>query len=183
LRVIAGTARGTKLKTSQGLSVRPTADQVKEALFNIVSSRISDSLFLDLYAGSGAVGIEALSRGACCCIFIDHKRENIELIRQNLIKTRLGEKARLICADAGRTIDNLVAEKIEADLVFIDPPYNVANLELIVKQIIGSQLVSASGLIVVEHVYKNNSWAEPFNQRRIKKYGNTGLTFITPPAG
>jgi len=181
LRVIAGSARGTKLKAPKGLSVRPTADRVKEALFNIIGARVIDCLFIDLFAGSGAVGIEALSRGAAGAVFVDHNRGNITLIRDNLEKTRLSERARLLLSDAGRAIDRLGAEKLKADLIFIDPPYDLTNVELLVSRVIAKDLINPSGLVVVEHSAKNLIWAESFPGYRQKKYGDTGLTFITPP--
>jgi 16S rRNA (guanine966-N2)-methyltransferase len=181
MRVIAGSAKGTKLKTLKGLSVRPTADRVKEALFNIIGTSVIDSVFVDLFAGSGAVGIEALSRGAASTIFIDHSRINIELIKDNLEKTRLTERAQLLCSDAGRAIDSLAAENNKADLIFIDPPYDLANVELIVSQIITKALINPSGLVIVEHSAKNARWVDSFSDCRRKKYGNTSLTFITPP--
>jgi len=181
LRVIAGSARGTKLKAPKGLSVRPTADRVKEALFNIISARIVDCLFIDLFAGSGAVGIEALSRGAASAVFVDHNRGNIVLIRDNLEKTRLSERARLLLSDSGRAIDRLGAEKLKADLIFIDPPYDLTNVELLVSRVIAKDLINPTGLVVVEHTAKNLIWAESFPGYRQKKYGDTGLTFITPP--
>jgi len=180
LRVIAGSARGTKLKAPKGLSVRPTADRVKEALFNIINARVIDCVFIDLFAGSGAVGIEALSRGAKNAVFVDHNRVNIALIKDNLEKTRLAERARLLCSDAGKAIDSLAAENFKADLFFIDPPYDLANVELLVSRIFAKDLVSPTGLVVVEHSAKNLIWAESFPGYRQKKYGDTSLTFITP---
>jgi 16S rRNA (guanine966-N2)-methyltransferase len=182
LRVIAGSARGTKLKAPKGLSVRPTADRVKEALFNIIGARVIDCLFIDLFAGSGAVGIEALSRGAANAVFVDHNRGNIALIRGNLEKTRLSERARLLLSDAGKAIDSLAAENIKADLIFIDPPYDLANVELLVSRIFAKGLLKPSGLLVVEHSAKNLGWAESFPGYRQKRYGDTSLTFISLPA-
>ena len=181
MRVISGSARGTKLKAPKGLSVRPTADRVKEALFNIISARVVNCLFIDLFAGSGAVGIEALSRGAASAVFVDHNRGNIALIKDNLEKTRLSESSRLLCSDAGRAIDGLAAENLKADLIFIDPPYDLANVELLVSRIFAKGLIKPSGLVVVEHSAKNLIWAESFPGYRQNKYGDTSLTFITPP--
>ncbi len=178
MRVIAGSAKGAKLKAPKGLSVRPTADRVKEALYSIIGNRIIDSFFIDLYAGSGAVGIEALSRGAAMAVFIDHNKANIALIRDNLFKTRLSERARLLFSDALKAIDNLSSEKIKADLIFIDPPYELADVEKLVCRIFIKDLLTQSGLVIVEHSAKNLAWAESFPGCRMKRYGDTALTFI-----
>lgn len=180
MRVIAGTARGTKLKAPSGLTVRPTADRVKEALFNILGNRVIGALFIDLYAGSGAVGIEALSRGARECIFVDNKKSNIALIKENLIKTGLNSNSRLIAADAKKALTILGAEKVKADLVYLDPPYNMTDLSPMVSQIISLDILAGDGLIIVEHAYGNRQWAEDFAPKKQKKYGDTGLTLISP---
>lgn len=182
MRVIAGTAKGARLKAPKGLKVRPTADQVKEALFNIIGPRVIDCIFIDLFAGSGAVGIEALSRGAGFCIFVDNKKVNLALIKENLTKTGLVEKARLICSDAGKAIANLAGEDIKADLLFVDPPYKLDRIETVVEQIIDKQLVKESGLIIVEHAAKNSKWSVAYGHCRCKRYGDTSLTFIPATA-
>ena len=179
MRVIAGTARGTKLKTAKGLLVRPTADRVKEALFNIIGAKVIGATFLDLYAGSGAIGIEALSRGAHSCIFVEREKSNIALIRDNLVKTRLSENARIINASVERTVVNLTLEKVKAELVYLDPPYDLENVSQVADSIIKAGIITGGGLLIVEHAYSNRRWAENFRAVRQKKYGDTGLTFIT----
>ncbi len=179
MRVIAGTARGTKLKTAKGLLVRPTADRVKEALFNIIGAKIIGSIFLDLYAGSGAIGIEALSRGAQRCFFVEREKSNIALISDNLVKTRLSENARLINTAVERAVVTLALEKVKVNLVYLDPPYDLPNLSQITDSIIKAGIITGGGLLVVEHAYSNRQWAENFKAVRQKKYGDTGLTFIT----
>ena len=180
MRVIAGMARGIKLKAPEGLTVRPTADRVKEALFSILTPRISSALFLDLYAGSGAIGIEALSRGARFCIFVDHQKNNLSLIKENLIKTKLEQNTKLIMADAEKAIRRLAGENIQADLIYLDPPYNYTGISTVVFSIISHQIIDHSGLIIVEHASNNQQWAEDFTKTRQKRYGDTSLTFITP---
>jgi 16S rRNA (guanine966-N2)-methyltransferase len=178
MRVIAGTARGMKLKAPKGMQVRPTADRVKEALFSILGSRIPGACFIDLYAGSGAIGIEALSRGAEYCIFVENKRTNIALIKENITKTGLVNKTRVICADAIKTMKSLALENIKADLLFMDPPYEYINIGTIVDSVLELSIVSESGLIVAEHAFSNRQWADKFISTRQKKYGDTCLTFI-----
>lgn len=179
MRVIAGYARGTRLKAPKGTLVRPTADKVKEALFSILGSRVIGSVFLDLYAGSGAVGVEALSRGADQAVFVDNRRENIALIKENLNKTKLEERATVINSDVTKAISSPPLESIRADLVFLDPPYNLKDLGNVVNRLLESRLLNAKALIVVEHAYKNRLWSNAFEIIRQKKYGDTCLSFIT----
>ena len=181
MRVIAGTARGTRLKAPRGMAVRPTADRVKEALFNIIGPRIIGALFIDLYAGSGSVGIEALSRGARSSIFVDNKKNNLALIRENLIKTRLEVNARLIMADVKKALTILCAEEVKADLIYLDPPYSMTDLSPVVGQIISRNIIADDGLIIVEHSHSNRQWADDFALTRQKKYGDTCLTMVSPP--
>ncbi len=178
MRVIAGTARGTKLKAPKGMQVRPTADRVKEALFSILGPRIPGAFFIDLYAGSGAIGIEALSRGADYCIFVENKRTNVALIKENITNTGLNSKARVICADAVKAITSLAAENVKADLLFMDPPYDLIDIVTLLDSTLDRNIVSDSGLIIAEHAFSNRQWAEKFNSTRQKKYGDTCLTFI-----
>jgi 16S rRNA (guanine966-N2)-methyltransferase len=178
LRVIAGTARGTRLKAPRGFNVRPTADRVKEALFSIIASRVPGSRFIDLYAGSGAIGIEALSRGACFCIFVDRRKENLALIKENLAKTRLEGSARLLLSDAQKALTALSAEEEQYDLVYLDPPYSMTDPGLVVTSVITGKVISDDGLIIVEHARSNRQWAERFEGIRQKVYGDTCLTFI-----
>ena len=180
MRVIAGMAKGIRLKAPEGLTVRPTADRVKEALFSILTPRISSALFLDLYAGSGAIGIEALSRGARFCIFVEHQKNNLTIIKENLIKTKLEQNTRLIMADADKAMRRLAVENIKADLVFLDPPYSYTDISTVVCSIISHQIINHNGLIIVEHASNNQQWAEDFTETRQKRYGDTSLTFITP---
>ncbi|MBW6464265.1 MAG: 16S rRNA (guanine(966)-N(2))-methyltransferase RsmD [Bacillota bacterium] len=179
MRVIAGYARGTRLKAPKGTLVRPTADKVKEALFSILGSRVIGAVFLDLYAGSGAVGIEALSRGAEKVIFVEKQRNGITLIRENLQLTKLSERAHIINADVTKAILLLAREEFKADLVFLDPPYNISDPGDIINRLIKSDILTGRGLIVVEHAYKNKLWSVAFENVRQRKYGDTCLTFIS----
>jgi len=178
LRVIAGTAKGMRLKTPRGKEVRPTSDRVREALFSIISQRLVGAIFLDLYAGSGAVGIEALSRGSEKAVFIDHKRENILLIRENLARTGLSEKARVIKDDADKVLSRLSRENFKADLIYLDPPYRFSALHELIQKLFELQIAGKNALIIVEHSYHNRSWTEQFPEARQKRYGDTCLTFI-----
>ena len=178
MRVIAGSAKGMKLKGPEGSEFRPTADKVKEALFSILGHRVIDARFVDLYAGSGAVGIEALSRGAVSCIFVENKKENHQLIEENLKKTRLNIGTRIINTDVKKALKNMAAENITANLVYLDPPYNSSELTLVVRSLFELDIVTENGLVIAEHSSKNRDWANNFNLFKQKKYGDTILTVI-----
>jgi len=178
LRIIAGTARGMKLKAPRGKEVRPTSDRVREALFSIISRRLAGAVFLDLYAGSGAVGIEALSRGAGKGVFVDHKKENVFLIKENLAKAGFLEKAWVIKGDVGKTLTRLTRENYKAGLVFLDPPYKFTRMSELIETIITCRIVDKQGLIIIEHDYHNRQWSDEFPEARQKRYGDTCLTFI-----
>lgn len=179
MRIIAGSAKGMKLKGPDGSEFRPTADKVKEALFSILGHRVIDAIFIDLYAGSGAVGIEALSRGASSCIFIENKKTSLQLIEENLKKTRLGEGTKIINNEVKKALKNMAAENIKADLVYLDPPYNSPDLATVVRSLFELGIVADNGLVIAEHSSKNRDWANSFNLLKQKRYGDTILTIIT----
>ena len=122
MRVIAGKARSLRLKTIEGMDTRPTTDRIKETLFNMIQPSIADSRFLDLFAGSGGIGIEALSRGASWCVFVEQQRKAAECIRENLEFTRLKEDATLLVTDAVSAVNKLDGEEAFS-WIFMDPPY------------------------------------------------------------
>ncbi len=124
MRVIAGSARRISLKTPKGLDTRPTTDRLKETLFNILQYDLADCCFLDLFAGSGGIGIEALSRGAAQCILVDQNREAVACIRENLQVTHLTEQATVMCCDALTALSRL-ERKYCFDYIFMDPPYGM----------------------------------------------------------
>ena len=126
MRVITGTARGRKLEQLIGDDVRPTTDRVKEAVFSIIQFNIEGRRFLDLFAGSGQMGIEALSRGAKEAVFVDNRKESVEIIKRNLKSTKLDENAKVIPMDSNSYL-NVNSEKF--DFVFIDPPYETGLLQ------------------------------------------------------
>ena len=121
LRVITGTARGTRLAAPEGVDTRPTTDKVKEAIFSAIQFELEGVRFLDLFAGSGQMGIEALSRGAKSCVFVDSSRAAVRVIAENLQKTGLSAQASLLCTDAGQY---LTRQTEKFDFIFLDPPYH-----------------------------------------------------------
>ena len=121
MRIISGKARGTKLYTLEGTNTRPTLDRVKESIFNIIQNEIEDATVLDLFAGSGAIGLECLSRGAKKAVLCDKSKEAIQIIKRNIEKTHMEEKAQIINADYENCLEKLKNEQF--DIIYIDPPY------------------------------------------------------------
>lgn len=151
MRIITGSAKGMVLYTLPGLAVRPTSDRVKESLFNILRDRVTESKILDLFAGTGNLGIEALSRGAAVAVFVDNHPRSIQCIRRNLVRTRLASRGVIYQRDAFRVLDYLAGAGWQFDVIFCDPPYN-KGLATRALQMIGEKgLLAPEGLLVVEH--------------------------------
>ena len=148
MRIISGTARGTKLYTLEGKTTRPTLDRVKESLFNIIQNEISNSIFLDLFSGSGAIGLEAASRGAKKVILCDKSKDAIKVINKNIEKTHLNEKVELYNLDYELLLKTKIKEKL--DIVYIDPPYDsdfaIKSIEYILKK----DLIDENSSIIIE---------------------------------
>lgn len=147
MRIISGLARGTKLYTLEGENTRPTLDRVKEPLFSIIQNNIKNAVVLDLFAGSGALGLEALSRGAQKAIFCDKSYDAIEIIKKNINKTHLEEKSEILCMDYKKCLKN-TNERF--DLIFIDPPYKQDIAISAVEIILDNKLLAKDGLIIIE---------------------------------
>ena len=150
MRVIAGTARSLVLATVEGKDVRPTTDRIKETLFNMLQKDIPGCRFLDIFAGSGAIGIEALSRGATGAVFIEQNRTAVKCIKYNLEHTGFTENSKVIATDFLAGLEQLKYEKKPFDIIFMDPPYDKGLEERALTSIAGSCLVSDNTLIVVE---------------------------------
>lgn len=148
MRVIAGKARSLKLKVPEGEGTRPTTDRIKETLFNILQGDIPGCVFVDLFAGSGGVGIEALSRGARHAWFVENNKEAISCISSNLSFTKLAERATLLKGDVFSTL-SLIHEK-EADIIFIDPPYQAGYEEMLFDALKKMPYVTENTLLILE---------------------------------
>lgn len=155
MRVIAGTAKGRPLRTVKGREIRPTSDRVKETLFNILMPRVSGSRFLDLFAGSGGVGIEALSRGAGSALFVELLTPHLRVIEANLAATGLSDQAEVIRRDARAAITDLARRGRRFDLIFVDPPYGQGLVDETLILIESHDLLSAEGWVVCEHHKKD----------------------------
>ncbi len=148
MRIISGRARGTKLYTLEGDSTRPTLDRVKESIFNIIQSDIKDSIFLDLFAGSGAIGLEAASRGAKKAILCDKSKEAMQIIKKNILKTHLENVVETYLLDFRALLNDKLNEKL--DIVYIDPPYKSDFAIQAVNIILENNLITKDSLILIE---------------------------------
>ena len=157
MRVIAGSARGAALASPAGLQTRPTADRTREALFSSLAAEVPGCRFLDLFAGTGAVGIEALSRGADAACFADKAAEAIEVIRRNLDKTKLTSRAEVFHADALAVIAQLAVRKDRFDIIFLDPPYGTGLARQAAEAILSAGLLAGNGLLVIERAAKEET--------------------------
>ncbi len=148
MRVIAGTARSLPLKTPEGLDTRPTTDRIKETLFNMLQGDIPGAVFVDLFSGSGAIGIEALSRGAAKAYFVDNSPKALSCIQQNLTFTKMQDRAIVLKQDACSALSGIFEK--EADIIFMDPPYDSGYERDVLALLQGMRYVTADTLIVVE---------------------------------
>ena len=183
MRIISGTARGRTLVAPPGEKTRPTQDKVRESLFNIIRWDVMDAHVLDLFAGTGALSLESLSRGAKSAVMIDTDRAACEAIRKNIAACRMEEKARLIPRDYRQEMDQLAQEKHRFDVVFLDPPYRMENTGEMCAALYDKGLLAKAFLLVVEHkrglAPLVDERFEAFDQR---DYGDTQITFIRSAA-
>ena len=175
MRVITGKARGVQLKTPEGLQTRPTTDRVKEAMFSIIHFEIPGARVLDLFGGTGQLGIEALSRGAKSAVFVDGSEKACSLIRENLKRTKLEGEGRVVRSDY---LDYLKRCRETFDIILLDPPYAEVFLENALKCISEIDILQTGGIIVAERpLGKELPWEfEGFERSRDYKYGKTMLT-------
>ena len=183
MRIIAGKNRGTKLYTLDGDDItRPTLDRVKESLFNIIMSRLENSNILDLFAGSGALGLESLSRGAGKVTFCDNSSKAINVIKNNINKTKLEEKTQVLHKDFSKAIIDLKNQKNKFDIIFLDPPYKTNYIVKAIELIIEENLLSEDGIIIAETDEKDRILKELEDKEiiiyDIRKYGRVDIIFL-----
>ncbi len=180
MRIISGNARGTKLYTLEGNNTRPTLDRVKEALFNKINFQLEEAIVLDLFAGSGALGLEALSRGAKIAYFGENSHQAAKVIEKNIYKTKMQDKAKLIIKDYKKILEEV--KQIKFDIIFLDPPYetnyDIEAIELVLKD----NLLKDNGFIVLET--DSNEKENKIKTLNIKiddtrKYGRVKLLFLS----
>jgi 16S rRNA (guanine966-N2)-methyltransferase len=180
LRVIAGKYRSRTLRSLKGQMLRPTSDRLRETLFNILGAQVSGSTFVDLYAGTGAVGIEALSRGARHAIFVEQHAPAVVLIRRNLDSLEIGAEAEVIGADVARAIERLEARRVHAQFIFLDPPYAAdGEYESTLETLGESSIVAPEARVIVEHLRKRElpERAGDLELARVVEQGDAGLSF------
>jgi len=180
LRVIAGTARSMPIKTVKGMDVRPTTDRTKETLFNILMPRVPGCRFLDLYAGSGAIGIEALSRGASHADFVENNRRTRELIIENLKFTKLDDRAEVIAGDADSVLLRMHG-KAPYDIIFMDPPFDKGLERGTLEVISQGNCLAEDGIVVVEASPRTDfSYLGEMGYRMVKErtYGMSRHIFL-----
>jgi len=179
LRVISGSRKGFKLKAPKGLDTRPTQDRIKESLFNIIGKIHEESIVLDLFSGSGAIGIEFLSRGAKKSYFIDDSQESIRAINENLEKTNFKGQSKVYKNDVFRAIKALDKKKTTVDYIFMDPPYKKELEKKTLKLICESQIINEGTTIIVEHGKGLVLEETLFCLKKIdeRNYGDTTVTF------
>lgn len=177
MRVITGTAKGVTLKTPAGLQTRPTTDRVKEGIFSSIQFEIPGRRVLDLFAGTGQMGIEALSRGARSAVFLDCRREAANLVRENLRRTRLESSAQVLVGDC---LQFLSTCHTQFDLIFLDPPYATDFLEKSLQKITEFDILTDSGIIVTERpVEKRLAGAYPgLSRSKDYRYGKVVVTLL-----
>jgi 16S rRNA (guanine966-N2)-methyltransferase len=171
MRVIAGEFRSRRLKSLPGLETRPTPDRLRETLFNVLAARIADCVFMDVYAGTGAVGIEALSRGARRCIFIEKNRRAVEVIHENLATLGLAGRAEVFTSKAA-----IVLERVRPDIAFLDPPYELSKEYQTSMNALGR---SETALVIVQHSshFKIEGGYGSLGHYRSIKQGDNVLSF------
>jgi len=182
MRIISGTSKGRKLVTLKSQSLRPTSDRVKESIFNILREKIEGGMVLDLFAGTGNLGIEALSRGAKKVIFVEKGRHALGLIQRNLAQFGLEGRSEVIPTDANRAIGILKQRGKTFDLIFMDPPYEKGLIEETLTKLNSHQIYHRDSILVIEHHRREllppiiNRW----NLIRQRQMGDTVISFLTP---
>jgi len=184
MRIIAGKFRSRQLKSLKGLALRPTSDMLRETLFNILGPRVEESRFLDLFAGTGAVGIEALSRGAISAVFVENHPAAVRIIRENLASLEIKSEARIIASAVTPALAKLQEERAAVfDFIFLDPPYaNENDYESTFHSLENSSLVAESTIVIAEH-HKKSPLAKSIGhleQFRILPQGDASLSFYKP---
>lgn len=181
MRVISGKAGRLKLKTPAGMDVRPTTDRIKETLFNIINNDLPDCRFLDLFSGSGGIGIEALSRGAKRAVFVDNNKASLECIRDNLKSTRLDGSASVMAMDVMSAIGRLHTSHETFDIIFMDPPYEKGLETEVLQRLSEDRLLDKDGFIIIEassHTVLELPGDSIWTVYRDKSYGSNHHIFI-----
>jgi 16S rRNA (guanine(966)-N(2))-methyltransferase RsmD len=178
IRVIGGAFKGRRLKMVPGPLVRPMPAKLKEALFNIIKDKVKGASVLDGFAGTGSIGIEALSRGAEKAVFIDEYYPAIKIIKVNLTKCEAENRARVIHKEFNRAIIQLAKEKVGFDLIFLDPPYKLLEERNPLKVIKKRNILKKGGLVILRHFFKTIPDQKYFELKRTVTIGDDTLSFF-----
>ncbi len=176
MRIQGGSLRGRKIKAPSAKDIRPTSQMIKEALFDILGDKIHGARFLDLFAGFGTIGIEAVSRNAESVVFVDKNKYALSIIRENLYNIGLNSLCKTINSEAIKAIKERLSDSF--DVIFIDPPYNYEYYDEVIRGIFEKRILKPDGLIIIEHYHKTKLTSEVFEILKIRKYGQTTLTFL-----
>ena len=178
MRIIAGKARGTQLLAPKGMDTRPTQDKVKESLFSMIQLDVPDANVLDLFAGSGALALESLSRGAASATIVDKSREALDCIRKNIAKLRMEQVTGVLPCDWEQALIKLSSMGKTFDLVFLDPPYRMTDLGSICRRMHELGLLAANAMLVLEHrTGVELHMPSPFALEKERTYGETQIHF------
>lgn len=182
MRIISGTSKGRKLVTPRSQFLRPTSDRVKESIFNILQDEIVGKVVLDLFAGTGNLGIEALSRGAKKTIFVEKGRQALRLIQRNLTQFGLEERSEILPKDANRAIGILKQKGESFDLILMDPPYLKGLIQKTLMKLNSHQIYHKDSILVIEHNRREplSIVMEGWNLIRQRRIGDTLISFLTP---
>lgn len=169
MRVIGGIARGRRIQAPRGRQTRPTSDYLREVLFDLLSQQVSGRTFLDLYAGTGAVGIEALSRGAAWAVFVEHDRSALATLRRNLEASGFLDRSEVVPMEVFRYLRRAASGSRRFDLIFLDPPYQRADATVTLSLIASTGLLAPSGIAVLERSMKSNPVPTPEGLARVRE--------------
>lgn len=182
MRIISGTNKGMKLYAPEGMAVRPTGDKIKEAIFNMLGCIDEESIVLDLFSGSGGVGIEFLARGAGKCYFVDTSHKSLSYVKKNLELCKFEDRARIIKSDYEKTIVNMSNEGKKFNYIFADPPYDLNCGLNIAEKILENNLLVQEGMLIIE-TDKSEKVIENIHAHMVeckeKIYGRTRINIIT----
>jgi len=179
VRIIGGEARSRQIDTPKGMDTRPTQDKVRESLFNILQWELKDRVVLDLFAGSGALGLEALSRGAAYAVFVEVSDKTAKIVQNNVDRLGYHDKARVIKSDWHAAVSKLTSQGDGGfDLVFLDPPYKMVNTGEMCSHLLQCHILKTNSIIVIEHdMNVPPILSNEFRKVDFRRYGDTGITF------
>jgi len=181
MRIISGSSKGRVLARPKGQAIRPTSDRVKESIFNILRDEIEGKMVLDLFAGSGNLGIEALSRGAKKTIFVEKGRQALRIIQRNLTQFGFEERSEIIPKDANRAIGILKQRGESFDLILMDPPYEKGLIKRTLMKLDSNPIYHKDSMLIVEHDRRENlPHTMNWNLFRDRQFGDTLISFLTP---